>query len=114
VRWLERHGLTAEGFKSRHGELVSVFRDPWPAPRYVIPHYAQWLVIARCETGSNWQHNSGTYQGGLGFYRGSWDAFNTFGFPAEAYLATPEQQMVVAEAIWRAYGFSGWGCAVYL
>lgn len=71
---------------------------------------AKWYRIARCETGVRWDWNSGTYQGAFGFYHGSWDAFRLPGYPSEAYLATPRQQYEVALAIWRRYGFSGWGC----
>ncbi len=73
-----------------------------------------WYNIATCESGRNppnWQHNSGTYQGTFGFHHQSWDGFNTFGYPSEAYLATPEQQYRVALAIHAKYGFTGWGCA---
>jgi hypothetical protein len=91
-------------------------------------HYAwrdwlpdKWARIGACETGygrrpGNWRWNSGTYQGAFGFYHGSWDAFRVRAdpkagpYPSEAYLATPRQQYEVALAIWRAYGFSGWGC----
>lgn len=77
------------------------------------PQYDEWVRIGVCESGANppnWQHNSGTYQGALGFYRGSWDAFRPAGYPSEAYLATPLQQMVVAERIYDRYGLTGWGC----
>lgn len=91
-------------------------------------HYAwrewlpdKWQRIGACETGygrrpGQWTWNSGTYQGAFGFHRGSWDAFHPHAdpkagpYPAEAYLATPRQQYEVALAIWRRYGFSGWGC----
>lgn len=82
-----------------------------------------WQRIAHCEGGTrpwwpppknepDWAHNSGTYQGALGFHRDSWDRFNRFGYPREAYLATPWQQYKVALAIYnyRNYRFSGWGC----
>ena len=71
---------------------------------------AKWQRIIQCETRSDFRWNSGTYQGAFGFYRGSWDAFRLPGYPSEAYLATPRQQFEVALAIWRRYGFSGWGC----
>lgn len=77
-----------------------------------LPYH--WFHIATCESGSNppnWRHNSGTYQGAFGFHHQSWDGFNYYGFPSEAYLATPEQQYKVALAIHAKYGFSGWGCA---
>ena len=81
----------------------------------------KWQRIGACETGygrrpGNWKWNSGTYQGAFGFYHGSWDAFIHYAdpkagpYPSEAYLATPRQQYEVALAIWRRYGFSGWGC----
>jgi hypothetical protein len=82
---------------------------------------AKWRRIGACETGygrrpGQWTWNSGTYQGAFGFYHGSWDAFvpradpKAGPYPSEAYLATPRQQYEVALAIWRRYGFSGWGC----
>lgn len=77
---------------------------------------AVWQRVAHCEGGTrppqtpNWKHNSGTYQGAFGFHYGSWDRFNTFGYPSEAYLATPWQQYRVALAIHARYGFTGWGC----
>ena len=82
---------------------------------------AKWQRIGACETGygqrpGNWQHNSGTYQGAFGFAVSSWDSFVPHAsakarpYPSEAYLATPRQQYEVALAIWRRYGFSGWGC----
>jgi hypothetical protein len=81
----------------------------------------KWQRIGACETGygrrpGDWRWNSGTYQGAFGFYHGSWDAFvlrasrKAGPYPSEAYLATPRQQYEVALAIWRRYGFSGWGC----
>jgi hypothetical protein len=79
----------------------------WQHKKWLPP---VWQRIAQCETGTNWKHNSGTYQGAFGFYHGSWDAFNKFGYPREAYNATPWQQYKVALAIYKRYGFTGWGC----
>ena len=71
-----------------------------------------WANIARCETGTRWDWNSGTYQGAFGFYHGSWDQFKPVrSWPSEAYLASPWQQYQTALAIWRRYGLTGWGCA---
>ncbi len=67
-------------------------------------------AVAMCETQINWQHNSGTYQGAYGFYRGSWDAFKPAGYPDDAYQATPWQQTVVERRIRARYGWAGWGC----
>jgi hypothetical protein len=100
--------------------------------RIVIEHHAyhyawrewmpdKWQRVGACETGygkrpGRFDWNSGTYQGFAGFHYGSWDSFvrrasvKAGPYPSEAYLATPRQQYEVALAIWRAYGFSGWGC----
>lgn len=75
----------------------------------------KWQRIGACETGygkrpGNWHWNSGTYQGAFGFHYTSWDRFRPAGYPSEAYQATPWQQYMVALAIWRRFGLSGWGC----
>lgn len=93
-------------WKRTEGDLRAYIDRAWP-------YYRNWLNIARCETGIRWDWNSGTYQGGLGFYRGSWDQFRPAGYPTEAYLATPLQQMWVGELIFQRYGLSGWGCREY-
>lgn len=73
-----------------------------------------WQNLAACESGSNppnWQHNSGTYEGAFGFYRGSWDAFRPARYPSSASAATPWQQWQVALRIAARYGIaSPWGC----
>lgn len=69
-----------------------------------------WQRLARCETGLNWRHNSGTYEGAFGFYKGSWDQFRYAGYPSSADRATPWQQYRVALRIHARYGFTGWGC----
>lgn len=82
---------------------------------------AKWQRVGACETGygkrpGNWTWNSGPFQGAFGFAVSSWDAFRGRAdpkagpYPSEAYLATPRQQYEVALAIYRQYGFSGWGC----
>ena len=75
----------------------------------------KWQRIGACETGygkrpGDFHWNSGPYQGFAGFAVSSWDAFRLPGYPSEAYLATPRQQLNVALAIYARYGYSGWGC----
>lgn len=81
----------------------------------------KWQRIGACETGygrrpGNWHHSNSSYEGAFGFAKSSWDAFKYRAdpkagpYPADAWMATPRQQYEVALAIWRAYGFSGWGC----
>lgn len=69
-----------------------------------------WWAIGMCETGLNWKHHTSSYQGAFGFYYGSWDAFRPKNYPSEAYNATPQQQLYVAQRIYARYGFTGWGC----
>jgi len=98
------------------------------AVAYRVYHYhwwvwmpAKWQRIGACETGygkrpGRFDWNSGIYQGFAGFYYDSWDRFvpradpKAGPYPREAYLATPRQQYEVALAIYRRFGFSGWGC----
>jgi hypothetical protein len=86
------------------------------APRPPLPaHHALWLRVAQCEQpgngygGVNWQHRGPRYEGGLGFYYGSWDAYKPKGYPDNAGDATWRQQMNVANRLWARAGW-GWGC----
>jgi len=73
-----------------------------------------WFAIAACEQpygkGVKWDAYSSGYEGGFGFAHSSWDGFKLPGYPSSASYATPYQQYQVALAIYRRYGFSGWGC----
>lgn len=83
----------------------------------VLPrNHDLWIRIGRCEQpgsgygGVNWSHPGPTYQGGLGFWYGTWDGFKPHGFPADAGSATWRQQMKVANKLYDRYGGSPWGC----
>lgn len=96
--------------------------------RWFRYHYAwsewlpdKWQRIGACETGyghrpGNWRHSNSSYEGAFGFAKSSWDAFKYRAdpkagpYPADAWQATPRQQYEVALAIYRMFGFSGWGC----
>jgi hypothetical protein len=69
-----------------------------------------WYRIGVCETGLNWRHHTRDYQGAFGFARSTWDGYKPKGYPAEAYQATPRQQLVVARNVARRVGLSAWGC----
>lgn len=82
-----------------------------------------WIAMGRCEQpgdgweGVNWSHRGPTYQGGLGFWYGTWDTYKA-GTSAEgidnAGDATPQQQMEVARNVRAAHGYHAWGCAARL
>jgi hypothetical protein len=62
----------------------------------------EWYRVQNCEEGpgtSEWQTDGGTYAGGLGISRAAWSEYNTYGFPADAAQASPDEQIMVAERI---------------
>ncbi|MFC4036031.1 transglycosylase family protein [Streptomyces polygonati] len=68
-----------------------------------------WDDIARCESGGDWHINTGNgYYGGLQFIQGTWEAFGGLRYARRADLATPEQQIAVAETLVRAQGWGAW------
>ena len=76
-----------------------------------------WVAIGRCEQpgsgykGVNWSHTGPTFQGGLGFWYGTWSGFKYPNMPSNAGYATWRQQMKVANRLYQMYGTSPWGCA---
>lgn len=72
------------------------------------------LRVARCETGTNWQHfPNGTYIGGLGMFRktyGYGQRVTGYRWPSQG--ATKAEQIAVAVAAHPiTYGWGGWrGC----
>jgi len=58
-----------------------------------------------CEEGGAWNVSGSQFSGGLGFSHANWNQFNTFGYPADAAAATPDQQIRVAVAFATHY----WG-----
>jgi Transglycosylase-like domain len=59
---------------------------------------AAWDKVNICEESGRWNVDGAAYSGGLGFTHANWTQFNTFGFPADAAYATPDQQIQVATA----------------
>jgi len=76
-----------------------------------------WIRVGRCEQpgrgymGVRWSHPGPKYEGGLGFFASSWDAYRPSYYPSNAGNATWQQQMVVASRLWDRAGW-GWGCDV--
>jgi len=66
--------------------------------------YATWDALAQCESGGNWQINTGNgYYGGLQFSLGSWQGVGGTGYPHEH---SRETQITMGQ---RLYASSGWG-----
>jgi resuscitation-promoting factor RpfB len=73
---------------------------------------AMWDRIARCESGGNWQINTGNgYYGGLQFSAASWRAMGGRDFAALPHQATRAQQITVANRYYAISGLKPWGCA---
>lgn len=92
-----------------------------------------WDRMAQCETGGNWK-DKGQWSGGLGIYQQTWVGFGGKEFASRPYLATREEQIIIANRIstqgyqtkntfrtledkqsnkphfQNPVGFGGWGC----
>lgn len=76
----------------------------------------RWDVLAQCESGGRWDYPpvAGGFSGGLMFHVGTWRAMGGEEFAPDAYLATREQQIEIAERTRAAAGgsMSPWpGCS---
>ncbi|MGY5885625.1 transglycosylase family protein [Modestobacter lacusdianchii] len=75
-----------------------------------------WSGVADCESSGNWQINTGNgYYGGLQFYQPTWEGYGGLEFAPRADLATPAQQIAVAERVLVGQGIGAWPvCGQYL
>jgi len=90
----------ARRYLIRTGELVP------PQP----PLASVWSRLAQCESTGNWSAVSrgGTYRGGLQFDQQTWAAYGGRAYASSAHLATPAQQIAIAEKLRAARGFQPW------
>lgn len=73
------------------------------------PHYSEWLCIHAGE--GAWTSNTGNgYYGGLQFSSSTWARNGGHKYASEAHLASPIQQMWIAENAWAESGgsFAQW------
>ncbi len=72
-----------------------------------------WDSLARCESGGNWAINTGNgLYGGVQLDRGSWLSNGGGAYAPLPSKATREQQILIAEKVRAARGFSPWSsCA---
>jgi nucleoid-associated protein YgaU len=69
---------------------------------------ADWIATAQCESSGDWSIHTGHYEGGLQFDPGTWLAYGGAQYAAHAYLATPAQQIAVAEKVLAKQGRGAW------
>ena len=66
----------------------------------------KWDMLAQCESGGNWNINTGNgFSGGLQFLPSTWAAHGGVGDPASA---SREQQIAVAERVLASQGWGAW------
>lgn len=82
---------------------------PPPAPELYIPHYNVWPKLANCESGGDWQINTGNgFYGGLQFTNQSWREVGGLLFAPRADLASAAEQMLIAENLLNIQGWGAW------
>ncbi|WP_346277926.1 transglycosylase family protein [Pseudonocardia sp.] len=65
-----------------------------------------WDALAQCESGGNWQINTGNgFYGGLQFTLSTWKAFGGQGMP---HQASRDQQIAVAQRVLAGQGWNAW------
>ncbi|MDH6627407.1 LysM repeat protein [Streptomyces sp. LBL] len=68
-----------------------------------------WDRIAQCESGGNWNINTGNgYYGGLQFSASTWRAYGGAAYAPTADRAGRDQQIAVATKVQRAQGWGAW------
>ena len=75
-----------------------------------------WRALARCESGGDWTADTGNgYRGGLQFLPQTWVSHGGTLFAASPELATPEQQVAIAERVLATQGWRAWpACSALL
>jgi Transglycosylase-like domain len=112
IGWFSQDPVAATEFANRPEiqEALHEVNNPQPSYR------SRWDDIAQCESGGRWDYplvtnRTGTYSGGLMIWTKAWAAYGGHEFAPHAYLATKQQQIVVAERILADNGWGAWDCA---
>ena len=68
-----------------------------------------WDGVAQCESGGNWNTNTGNgYYGGLQFSPRTWQSYGGGAYADTADHATRSQQIAIAEKVLQAQGWNAW------
>jgi phage-related minor tail protein len=68
---------------------------------------ADWIAIARCESGLRW-HLDSTYDGGLQFHPMTWLGYGGGTYARYAWQASPAEQIAIAERVLDDQGPGAW------
>ncbi|MBM7804902.1 hypothetical protein JOD57_000739 [Geodermatophilus bullaregiensis] len=78
-----------------------------PAAAAATTH--DWTGVAQCESGGNWSTNTGNgYYGGLQFSQATWAGYGGTALAPRADLATPAEQVAIAENVLAGQGIGAW------
>jgi nucleoid-associated protein YgaU len=79
------------------------------APQRFARQPSVWDDLAMCESSGDWHINTGNdYYGGVQFWQPTWELFGGLKYARRADLATPSQQIDIAEAVLRVQGWDAW------
>ncbi|HEX3816402.1 MAG TPA: transglycosylase family protein [Mycobacteriales bacterium] len=68
-----------------------------------------WDNVAQCESTGNWSINTGNgFSGGLQFTQSTWAAYGGTAYAPQAYQASREQQIAVAQRVLAGQGPGAW------
>lgn len=102
----EEHVQSVAQYTARHDAAhAPLYVPPPPQP---VAGFGKWEPILQCESNGDWYISTGTFEGGLQFHPGTWDAYKPEGYPDAAYQATPTQQVLVAERVLKSQGWKAW------
>jgi len=107
--WLNRAALAAIPAPASALPVSAPAPAAGAAPVPASSGGVNWSAIAACESGGNWSTNTGNgFYGGLQFTEGTWLANGGGQYAASADLATPAQQIAVAERVLASQGIGAW------
>jgi Transglycosylase-like domain len=88
---------------------VTVSLHPAASPVPASAGGVNWNAIAACESGGNWAADTGNgFYGGLQFTEQTWLGYGGGKYAASANLATPAQQIAVAQNVLAGQGMGAW------
>lgn len=102
--WLPSPGMPGRRTPARPSAVsrtTSPARAPASRPDPVTPaQRLAWDRVNRCENGGSWVPRGPAYPDGLGISAANWAAYAPkVGAPLDPYEATPDEQLMVAQAI---------------
>ena len=107
--WLDRAALAATPAPAPavSSAPAAASTGTWSAP--APSGGVNWSAIAACESGGNWSISTGNgFSGGLQFTEGTWLANGGGQYAPSANLATPAEQIAVAERVLASQGIGAW------